>query len=111
MMVGEKIKMYRLEKGMNMSELAERAGVAKSYLSTIERDIQKNPSVQFLEKVAPVLDTDIYSLLGIDSSNSSSGEELDEEWKELVGEAMNSGISKEEFSNFLEFSRWKMSQG
>ena len=41
---------------MSMTELAEKAGVAKSYLSSLERNLQTNPSIQFLEKIAVVLD-------------------------------------------------------
>lgn len=54
-MIGQRIKNFRLQKQLSLSELAEKAGVAKSYLSSIERNIQSNPSVQFLEKIAAVL--------------------------------------------------------
>ncbi|MDQ0858415.1 transcriptional regulator with XRE-family HTH domain [Bacillus sp. V2I10] len=43
-MIGERIKYLRQQKGYSLAELA---GVFKSYLSYIERDIQKNPSMQF----------------------------------------------------------------
>lgn len=49
-LIGQRIKQYRKEKGYSLSELAEKAGVAKSYLSSIERNLQTNPSIQFLEK-------------------------------------------------------------
>ena len=55
-LIGQRIKQYRNEKGYSLSELAEKAGVAKSYLSSIERNLQTNPSIQFLEKVSAVLD-------------------------------------------------------
>jgi XRE family transcriptional regulator, master regulator for biofilm formation len=58
-MIGKRIQRLRIEKGLTLSELAENAGVSKSYLSTIERDVQKNPSVQFLEKIASVLNVKI----------------------------------------------------
>ncbi|MCY9128792.1 transcriptional regulator SinR, partial [Bacillus spizizenii] len=48
-MIGQRIKQYRKEKGYSLSELAEKAGVAKSYLSSIERNLQTNPSIQLLE--------------------------------------------------------------
>ena len=53
---------------MSLSELAERAGIAKSYLSSIERNIQSNPSIQFLEKISSVLDIPVNSLLQGDNS-------------------------------------------
>jgi XRE family transcriptional regulator of biofilm formation len=105
-MIGDRIKKYRLQREMSLSELAEKAGVAKSYLSSIERNLQANPSVQFLEKIASVLGVSINVLLH-DEENSK---ELDSEWTNLVREAMKSGISKEQFREFLEFNKWKMNQ-
>ncbi|MDC3413627.1 DNA-binding anti-repressor SinI [Aquibacillus sp. 3ASR75-11] len=105
-MIGERVKIHRLEKGLSLSELAERASVAKSYLSSIERNIQSNPSIQFLEKVASVLDIPIEALL-IDQDTVETNN-LDPEWENLVREAMNSGVSKEQFREFLEFNRWRI---
>lgn len=55
MLIGETIKQLRQEKKMSISELADKAGVAKSYLSSIERNLQTNPSIQFVEKISSVL--------------------------------------------------------
>ncbi|TYS60097.1 helix-turn-helix domain-containing protein [Sutcliffiella horikoshii] len=105
-MIGERIKKYREQRKMSMSELAERAGVAKSYLSSIERNLQSNPSVQFLEKVSSVLGVSVNTLLH-DEENS---ENVDQEWTMLVREAMDSGVTKEQFKEFLEFNKWKINQ-
>ncbi|QOY37214.1 helix-turn-helix domain-containing protein [Anaerobacillus isosaccharinicus] len=105
-MIGQKIKKVRLEKGLSLSELAENAGVAKSYLSSIERNIQKNPSIQFLEKVSTVLNVPVETLLH-DDNGGQDERELDAAWLNLVKEAMDSGISKDEFKEFLEFNKWK----
>ncbi|ANE46265.1 transcriptional regulator [Paenibacillus swuensis] len=109
-MIGQRIKNYRLSKKLSLSELAERAGVAKSYLSNMERDIQTNPSIQFLEKIADALDVTVDDLLNpIQKPESSEVDpDMDPQWYELVREAMNSGISKEQFKEFLEFTQWKM---
>jgi len=104
--IGEKVKKYRLEKGLSLSELAERAGVAKSYLSSIERNIQSNPSIQFLEKIATVLDISVETFLTDENDETT----LDHEWARLVREAMESGVSKEQFREFLEFNKWKLKQ-
>lgn len=106
-MIGQRIKKYRLIKHMSLSELAEKAGVAKSYLSSIERNLQSNPSIQFLEKISSVLGVSTNTLLG-DESSETEQEELDSEWTRLVREAMNSGVSKEEFKSFLEYNKWKI---
>lgn len=104
--IGERIKKIREEKKLSMSELAERAGVAKSYLSSIERNLQSNPSVQFLEKVSAVLGVSVNSLLHEEVDEGA----IDPEWANLVKEAMNSGVSKDEFKEWLEFNKWKASQ-
>lgn len=105
-MIGKRVQQLRLQKNLSLSELAERAGVAKSYLSSIERDIQSNPSIQFLEKIAGVLNVSVDSLIqqnsGIEESN------LDQEWEKLVHEAMESGVTKDQFREFLEFNKWRL---
>ncbi|UZJ80081.1 helix-turn-helix domain-containing protein [Fictibacillus sp. KU28468] len=104
-MIGELVKKYRKEKGLSLSALAERAGIAKSYLSSLERNIQTNPSVQLLEKLAVVLDIPVEKLLNEKAEVNEA--ELDYEWAELVKEAMESGVSKDQFKEFLEFNKWK----
>ncbi|RPF54033.1 helix-turn-helix domain-containing protein [Aquisalibacillus elongatus] len=105
-MIGERVRKYRQSKGMSLTELAERAGVAKSYLSALERNIQQNPSIQFLEKVAVELNITVDHLIKDDVAEIQSS--LDSDWEDLVKEAMQSGVSKEEFKNFLEFNKWKL---
>ena len=111
-MIGERVKKYRSEAGMTLTQLADKAGVAKSYLSALERNIQTNPSIQFLEKIAVVLDVSMDQLLYDSDSKKSANNSgnLDGEWRKLVKEAMDSGISKKEFKEFLEFNKWKMDQ-
>lgn len=113
-MIGQRVKQLRAEKGWSLNELAERAGVAKSYLSSIERDIQSNPSIHFLEKISGVLDVPIQTFFQPQPPNpASTGTEeqaLDPEWTKLVREAMESGITKEQFLEFLEFNKWRIKQ-
>ncbi|MBC5637915.1 MULTISPECIES: helix-turn-helix domain-containing protein [Ornithinibacillus] len=104
-MIGEKIKQLRKEKKMSISELAEKANVAKSYLSSIERNLQSNPSIQFIEKISAVLGVSVNEL--INTKDSIELEDLDGEWLEIVKEAMESGVSKEDFKSFLEFNKWR----
>ncbi|QHW31519.1 helix-turn-helix domain-containing protein [Paenibacillus rhizovicinus] len=103
--IGKQIHQLRMNKGMSLSELADRAEVAKSYISNVERGLQSNPSIQFLEKVASALDVTIHSLL---YGNLNADEQLlDPDWQLLLKEAMSSGISKTQFKEFLEFQKWK----
>lgn len=93
---------------MSISELAERAGVAKSYLSSIERNLQTNPSIQFIEKISQVLDVSVNDIINDDNAILES--DLDSEWMKIVKEAMESGVSKEQFREYLEFTKWRQEQ-
>lgn len=108
-MIGERIKRLRQQRGISLTELSERAGVAKSYISSIERNLQYNPSIQFLEKIAVVLHVKIDYFIH-DKTVEKSELDLDTEWMQLVKDAMHSGVSKEQFKEFLEFNKWKSSQ-
>ncbi|WP_100333258.1 helix-turn-helix domain-containing protein [Bacillus alkalisoli] len=113
-MVGDRIKKLRKSRGYSISELAEKAGVSKSYLSYLERDLQTNPSLQFLNKIASSLGTDIEYLLngGTDGVNNSQTDNLliDEEWTRLLQKAIKEGMTKEDFiyfRDYLHFKKWQ----
>lgn len=103
-MIGDRVKRLRLERKLSLSELADQAGVAKSYLSSLERNLQRNPSIQFLEKIASVLNVPVDQLI----HEQINKEELDSDWMKLVKDAMESGVSKEQFKEFLEFNKWRI---
>jgi XRE family transcriptional regulator of biofilm formation len=107
-MIGKRVQQLRKEKGLSLTELAERAGVAKSYISSLERDIQKNPSIQFLEKIAAVLKVPVDRLIDDQEEIVVGDRELDEEWYEIIKEAMTSGVDKQQFREFLDFNKWRM---
>lgn len=107
-MIGKRVQQLRKEKGLSLTELAERAGVAKSYISSLERDIQKNPSIQFLEKIAAVLKVPVDRLIDDQEEITLGERELDEEWYEIIKEAMTSGVDKQQFREFLDFNKWRM---
>ena len=117
-MIGERIKRLREEKGYSITELANCANVSKSYLSYIERNLNRNPSIQFLIKVAKPLDVTIeYLLTGIDAEDKKDelfGKELmDNEWRILIEKAIQDGLKKDDFReylNFIKFINWKKEQ-
>jgi XRE family transcriptional regulator, master regulator for biofilm formation len=106
-MIGKNIYDIRKRKGLTLSELAERANISKSYLSNIERSLNKNPSINVLEKVANVLGVDLEALL---IGTTLEKERPDQEVIELASELMEIGLVKEhmnEFKSFIEFMKWK----
>jgi len=66
--IGERIKRFRTERGLSPSELAEKADVAKSYLSTLEHEDQsknvRRPSADTLYRIASALGVAMSDLLG-----------------------------------------------
>lgn len=101
--IGLKIRRMRQERGLSLTVLAARAGIAKSYLSNIERQVQSNPSMLFLEKVSRVFGVEVESLVTDEGASAA----LDPDWAELVHKAIDMGINKEEFRTFIEFKRFQ----
>jgi len=113
-MLGSRIKELRLLRGYSISELAKLADVSKSYLSQIERETQKNPSLQVLNKVAATLDTSIEYLLGSESKEIRTEIVLDHEWKQLIQEAIKEGMKKEDFTEYrkyMKYESWRKEKG
>lgn len=112
-MIGKRIKQLRQQKGFSISELANLADVSKSYLSQLERGLQSNPSLQFLVKVATPLNTSIDYLLKDMKTPKSPNNELDEEWKVLIKQAIEEGLKKEDFREYrtyIKFQEWMREQ-
>ncbi|MEH7112574.1 helix-turn-helix transcriptional regulator [Neobacillus niacini] len=112
-MIGERIKRLRAQKGYSITELAELSNVSKSYLSYIERNLNKNPSIQFLMKVAKPLDVSIeYLLIGVDQIENQvdgDGEKiLDKEWENIIEKAIKDGIGKEDFKEYINYIKFKI---
>ena len=110
-MIGERIKQLRENKGYSITKLADLAGVSKSYLSYIERNVQNNPSLQVLAKIAFHLDTNIEYLLGEDLSPKVRVDEvLDDEWHSIIRNAVDEGMSKGDFralKDLVRSNKWR----
>jgi XRE family transcriptional regulator, master regulator for biofilm formation len=107
-MIGRNIYELRKKKGITLSELADRSKVSKSYLSNIERKLNRNPSIQVIEKIATVLEVDVKLLLSNQMERDNT--HLEKEWVEFVVELKSLGINKErihEYRELIEFIKWK----
>ncbi|MBT2605115.1 helix-turn-helix domain-containing protein [Bacillus sp. ISL-53] len=96
-MIGYRVKSLREERKMSISELSAKSGVAKSYISSLERNLQKNPTILVLEKIARILCIKVDALL-----NEQADKSMDEEWMEIMQDVMGSGVSKEEMREFIQ---------
>lgn len=107
-MIGKNIHTLRKRRRLTLSELAERAGISKSYLSNIERNLYQNPSIRVLKKIAKVLEVDLKTLLI--TGQSEETEQMDQEWIDFVNELKESGIEKpdiQDYKTLIEFIQWQ----
>ncbi|MFE3976616.1 MULTISPECIES: helix-turn-helix domain-containing protein [unclassified Peribacillus] len=95
-MIGYRVKSLREERKMSISELSTKSGVAKSYISSLERNLQTNPTILVLEKISRILCIKVDALL-----NEQADKVMDEEWMAIMQDVMGSGISKEEMREFI----------
>jgi XRE family transcriptional regulator, master regulator for biofilm formation len=108
-MIGTNIYKIRKIRGISLSELSERAKISKSYLSNIERNLNQNPSIHILGKIAKGLNVDIEEILITDVKNAQSTQ-IDDEWINFIQELQDSGIHKEqiqEYKTLIEFINWQ----
>lgn len=106
-MIGNIINDLRKRKGLSLSELADRAKISKSYLSNIERNLNQNPSIQVMQKIAFVLEVDLNSLLIRHKGNQDEGANS-EEWEDFVNEIKD--LEKEqikEYKTIVDYIKWK----
>lgn len=61
-MDGEALRVLRQQRGLTLQELADRAGLSRSYLSEIERG-KKQPSIKVLETIASALNVSLEVLV------------------------------------------------
>ncbi|NHC43062.1 helix-turn-helix transcriptional regulator [Bacillus sp. MM2020_1] len=108
-MVGKQIHEIRKKKGLTLTEVAHRANISKSYLSNIERDLNQNPSIYIIKKLAMVLNVDVKVLLNPNFIEETSSN-LEKEWIELINELKDSGVEKDqihEIKTLIEYMKWK----
>ena len=65
-MIGKRIRRFRTEKGLTAAELADAAGISRSYLSELENGTgeHKRPSVQVIYRIGKALGVSMSELLG-----------------------------------------------
>lgn len=109
-MIGKNIYKIRKQRGLTLSELAERAFISKSYLSNIERNLNQNPSIQVIEKIAGVLHVDLKKLLKpVDALDEEAALPVEEEMLNFIHDLKEIGIDKanvHDYKILIEFIKW-----
>ncbi|TVY05654.1 helix-turn-helix domain-containing protein [Paenibacillus cremeus] len=106
-MIGDNITSLRKQRGLTLSELAERTGISKSYLSNIERNLKQNPSIHIIEKLSEVLKVDLKVL--VEMAAEAETKQVENEWLDFIHELKQLGIEKDrinEYKILFEFMKW-----
>ena len=107
-MFGKYIYQIRKKQGYTLTQLAERVGISKSYLSNIERELKQNPSIQVMESIASALNMDLNELLQ-NGTDQVKARHLEKEWIDFMNEFIKTGIHKEQIQEYrilVEFMKW-----
>jgi transcriptional regulator with XRE-family HTH domain len=70
--IGLRIRSMRAELGLSLTELAEKARVSKSYLSTVENGTGSRPGAAVLHRLAEALGVTLADVLGRDVQATSA---------------------------------------
>lgn len=108
-MIGKNIAKIRKRRGYTLSDLADKANISKSYLSNIERNINKNPSLEVMQRIAKVLNVDFISLIKPEN-DLNSHLYIEQEWIDLMKEMKELGIDRDdikEYKTLVEFLKWQ----
>lgn len=105
-MIGNTIYEFRKQKRLTLSELAKRANISKSYLSNIERNLNRNPSIEVVKRIAAVLELDIETFLSPSKTNETQ-QEPDRDLVDLAAELKETGMQIKEYETLIEFIKWK----
>src|SRR5690625_1231643 len=105
-MLGTNIKKIRKSKQMTLSECAEKTNISKSNLSNIERNVNKNPSIHIIYRLASVLEVDPRVLL---FGEDHELERQKQESFELIKTLNELNLTKEElleYKKIVDFAKW-----
>lgn len=64
--IGGNVRRLREARGISLSALARQAGVSKAYLSQMENNPQKRPSVEIVHQLAQALEVRLTELIGLE---------------------------------------------
>ena len=115
--IGERIKTIRKQKGITLADLGARLGISESNMQRYESGKIASVSIDFINRLAPILEVKPEWLIGWDKDDASQGYYLDHETAEYAEYlrtrpsarllfSASRGISKEEMQeavNYIEF--------
>ncbi|WP_281782769.1 helix-turn-helix domain-containing protein [Veillonella parvula] len=115
--IGERIKTIRKQKGITLADLGARLGISESNMQRYESGKIASVSIDFINRLAPILEVKPEWLIGWDKEPTPQGYYIDSETAEYAEYlrtrpsarllfSASRGISKEEMQeavNYIEF--------
>lgn len=115
--IGERIKIIRKQKGITLADLGARLGISESNMQRYESGKIASVSIDFINRLAPILEVKPEWLIGWDKDPTPQGYYIDSETAEYAEYlrtrpsarllfSASRGISKEEIQeavNYIEF--------
>ena len=115
--IGERIKTIRKQKGITLADLGARLGISESNMQRYESGKIASVSIDFINRLAPILEVKPEWLIGWDKEPTPQGDYIDSETAEYAEYlrtrpsarllfSASRGISKEEMQeavNYIEF--------
>lgn len=115
--IGERIKIIRKQKGITLADLGARLGISESNMQRYESGKIASVSIDFINRLAPILEVKPEWLIGWDKDPTPQGYYIDSETAEYAEYlrtrpsarllfSASRGISKEEMQeavNYIEF--------
>lgn len=115
--IGERIKTIRKQKGITLADLGARLGISESNMQRYESGKIASVSIDFINRLAPILEVKPDWLIGWDKEPTPQGYYIDSETAEYAEYlrtrpsarllfSASKGISKEEMQeavNYIEF--------
>lgn len=91
-MLGSRIRNIRKNKGISINMVSKSSGVSLGYLSDLENNKSKNPSMETLQKISKALDVSVNDFFDSEQNkdttvlNINEQEKLDKEARKLIDE-------------------------
>lgn len=96
-MIGDNIRRIRKEKGYSINKLSKETGISLGYLSDLENNKAKNPSMDKLKTIAKFLETTLNDIIGSSSTISDNNVNQENQHKVNIKNSSSNKILPDNF--------------
>ncbi|MEX0083520.1 helix-turn-helix domain-containing protein [Clostridium butyricum] len=96
-MIGDNIRRIRKEKGYSINKLSKETGISLGYLSDLENNKAKNPSMDKLKTIAKFLETTLNDIIGSSSTISDNNVNQENQNKINIKNSISNKILPDNF--------------